>query len=273
MTRLDDETVLTALDAVYEAALDPGAWPVALARLNELVGGVRSNLMIHDTRTGLLLQQCTIGFSTDFEEEYARYFILKDFRARRALSHPRERLFYDYLAADEDAWRQSEFYAWECRVVGEHTYALGLMPLRRPEYNTVISLGRREKDGHASRDDIALVARLGPHVARAIEIGRRLELAGNTEGALAEVIDTSGQGVVLFNRFGRVIHANASAEAIMARAPASGSPPGACGRRGRRRTGRCRSCSSRLSANRRSRWRRAAAPSRFRGATTGAPFR
>jgi DNA-binding CsgD family transcriptional regulator len=80
-----------------------------------------------------------------------------------------------------------------------------------------ISVQRAPKQGHVQQRDIALMARIVPHVRQACEVARRLGEAGEAHHSLERALDWLADGVIVIGRDGTVVYANEAAQAISRR--------------------------------------------------------
>ena len=99
---LRDEAVLTeAIELIYDAALDPGAWGLALQRCCQLLDGAAAQIYAIDRTSRNCLYQIEHGLPKKYKEEYALHFSRKSERNILHQTRPDIDLSYDYLFYDE----------------------------------------------------------------------------------------------------------------------------------------------------------------------------
>jgi DNA-binding CsgD family transcriptional regulator len=80
----------------------------------------------------------------------------------------------------------------------------------------VMTMQRGRRSGHPSGDDVALFARMAPHLERAFELEYRIGAETFKTAAAADLLDTSPLGIVMLDRRGRIVFANRAACAMAA---------------------------------------------------------
>jgi DNA-binding CsgD family transcriptional regulator len=81
---------------------------------------------------------------------------------------------------------------------------------------TFLSIIRSKKAGAPASEELRLLARLTPHLQRAVQVQERLQLSPALGAPALGVLDELSRGVVFVGRDRRVIHANRAAARILA---------------------------------------------------------
>ncbi|WP_018259803.1 helix-turn-helix transcriptional regulator [Methylobacterium sp. WSM2598] len=196
---------------IYDCGRDPELWPDTLARLVEALGAVAGWIGVHDAETGTGRLAVDVGLSPDHRSLYAERFAgLSPLALGTWFTQVGDVVGLSELI-DRDAFRGTHFYREWCRpqqvedlIAGVLTKASGGCGSLSASFDRPVSLEARE-----------LMTLLLPHVRRAVETGQLLaEQSGEAEG-LSSAMDALSLGVFLLDAAGRVLRANAAAEAIL----------------------------------------------------------
>jgi DNA-binding CsgD family transcriptional regulator len=198
---------------IYDAALDPGVWPVLLNRLADALSAQCSAIGSHDSSTN-----ATVMTAPRTDPEYLRSFT--EYWARRAfIWNGGEKLpvgaviVRDMIISRAEFCRTDYYNEW-CKPQGvEATIATNLL-VEGPR-SMVITASRRYAEGDFDGTETRLFVELIPHLQRAVQLQMRLvALDGLPEGS-AEILNRLLQGVILVDGEARVIFANLAAEGML----------------------------------------------------------
>jgi DNA-binding CsgD family transcriptional regulator len=118
------------------------------------------------------------------------------------------------LLPDEELLR-SEFYNDFLRPQG-FFHILGAVPVKTDDTFAVLRVIRPRSSPAFGRDELELVRRLVPHLARAVGLARQLALAEARRDELVETLDWFPTAVLLLDSRCRIVAANRSAEDLLA---------------------------------------------------------
>jgi DNA-binding CsgD family transcriptional regulator len=211
------EQVSSLIGDIYDAALDPELWPSVLEKGCRFVQGAASNLYSEDSaaKTG------NIHYTWGVDRHYGRLYYDKYIKYNPFTT---AQLFFDVgevvTLADIvplDEFRESLFYREFAHPQGWVDAASALLEKSGTSY-AAFSVIRHERDGmidHAARQRMGILV---PHVRRAVLIGKVIELHKAEASTLADTLDGLTAGMFLVDRLGRIVHANASGQSIVAQA-------------------------------------------------------
>jgi DNA-binding CsgD family transcriptional regulator len=209
------ETITTLIGDIYEAALDPSAWPNALRKVNEFVGAQASGIYSRDavSKTGITHHY----FGADpfyiqlYAESHARYDPLAIFPSRgRVTAIP------DLVSYEE--YRRGPFYREWLRPQGfaeAVNVVLANRGLTRATLLTVLP-GKSQMVDCEMRHRVELIV---PHLQRAILIHSRLDEKQDESATLSETLDGLETAIFLVNAEGRVVHVNDAGKSMLRSAP------------------------------------------------------
>ncbi len=210
------DRLLSVVDGLYGAALEPETWPQALDRMRGFCDGAVAVLFLQDTSTGEICRWVGAGTDPVGEREYLEH--IKDInpRVRFSVEHPPGTIAWDYRLMPEEAMRRHPFYDWLGRVQ-DLRYFIGTRMFESDGRSAFAGIDWPTRHGHVERDTIDLFATLAPHMAQAFRLTLSRLDAEDRAVALDSVVDRFGYGVVILDARGRVLHVNPHAAAIFGR--------------------------------------------------------
>lgn len=207
-----DTIINRAIEAIYECALNPAEWPVALQHIADCFddGGC---ILIYGRNNGAFGVIGSPGLSIAVSE-YVKNWSGRDIRAMRA----RERGFFGrrVLITDSDVVSPEEieshpFYAQFLRRFGLRYFA-GAAVVPGDGAEAALSVQRAVTKRPYTAEELSRLDVLGRHAERALGLGLRLadnELASETLGHILSRIDI---GVFVLDALGRVTFSNIRAQ-------------------------------------------------------------
>ena len=211
---MQEETYLTTLQLIHEAALAPAGWDSVLRRLADLTGCVAGGLTHEDPHTGHGAPITYFGFDTSHVERTFDHFL-----PMNPLFGIADRMQPGFIVANGDVvpleeFRRSEFYNGWARPQGLCS-PITLVTHRTPGRYLPLTLVKPDGAGEASDDDRAIIARFAPHLIHAVTVA--LQLRGTKAGhdQLLIALSCLQNGAILVDDRRRVVFANPSAEPFL----------------------------------------------------------
>ncbi len=212
---MNDELVLTAIDRLYQAVLEPALWPEALDGVAGLSGGAglviipepSSSATPAFTYTSAALQDQVDAYRADWFAHCPRRLAIR----RRGL---RDAVFDEADLFTPWDVERSPYYQEHLR-----SFDCGLMLARattglRPGAVHYIASQRRLGAGQARPDERRAFGLLTGHLIGALQVYRRLASAAAAHRPLADLLDGLGCGAVVVDSGAHVLHANGAAERL-----------------------------------------------------------
>ncbi|WP_431268456.1 hypothetical protein [Dankookia sp. P2] len=212
---MDTDRILSLTDPFHEAALEPGFWPEALAQLGDAFGGASALLATnhHDGGPHLLeASRCDRDLFARFAAEHGsaeENDYIRQLNAMRA-----GEVLWRQAVVPDHAWMADPIYRNFLRP--QQLWDGLVTPLVKDTAGyAVVGLYRARafEDG-----ETALLRAIAPHLQRALRVATRLGALRDRLGASLTALDALAPGIVLADKAGRVLHANAAARAILAEA-------------------------------------------------------
>jgi DNA-binding CsgD family transcriptional regulator/PAS domain-containing protein len=206
-----------AVNAIYEAALDPAGWALALSAVTQQIGadtGVAVSIDLADRRVsfGALhnVDPACLG-------DYARHYASVDIWNDALLRLPARRPYFSHALVDEWTFTRSEFYNDFLRFQGMF-HAVGGFVMRS---GSQVFLCGAQRDRHRSHFEPSAgrrFSRLFPHLERAARLYGGLTAAGGLAEGLATALERMPQAALLVDGAGRIIWSNRLGEEQLRRA-------------------------------------------------------
>jgi len=209
------DQLLPLVEKLYDAAGGQTGWEGFLEACATTLRAVIPGLFVHDQPAESATLAVTVGMDPTWGAAYDSYYIRHDLRRRKIWTLPQGGVFVgSALVADEDLVR-SEFYNDFLRPQG-FFHICGAVPVKRDDTFAVLRVIRPRSSPAFARDELELVRRLVPHLARAVGLARQLALAEARRDELVEALDWFPTAVILLDRRCRIVAANRSAEDLLA---------------------------------------------------------
>ena len=212
---IDQDHLLTLIDRVYEASLEPEAWPALLKDLRDLVGGQGADYYL--LRDGEIVFSAVYGISQDAIELYLRdYFAFSD-RIKMATSMADGRLTTDLDFVSPEAMSRNPYYQDFLKGVDTQHCILSA-PFRQGTEQSIFAIHLPYGQGPPEALHFRPFAILMPHLRRAGQMQMCLATAAFVDGPSEQAIDRMAAGFLLLDRRGEVAAMNAAAARILAQA-------------------------------------------------------
>lgn len=209
---------LSALIAdIYDRALDAEGWPSTLGRIARAVGAPYGMIVIHDVLANRGLRTFAYGLPAPVMWLYGlRHAAGNPIATAASALFEEGRVDTVRTLIGDEAWHRSALYRELIRPAGGRD-VLGMVTVRRENRGTWLGAIRRKRDGDFTPDHVRLFQLLAPHVVRSMRFADLLGLRAIEVDRLSAALDALSAAVWLADGAGRVLHANAAAEALLRR--------------------------------------------------------
>ncbi|RVA52898.1 hypothetical protein EN933_14020 [Mesorhizobium sp. M7A.F.Ca.US.001.01.1.1] len=176
MMRLSTESVAATIGLVYEAAYDPGLWPDALRAIGGFFGSSRSCICCVDTRPGATRVRDSVGSSPDPElETFAAFQATTESAFFVGMDKwPTGQVYRRRDIVDEDQFRNCDLWHDWLRPRQMDEAVVGNLAVSGSTLWT-LDVSRMTKFGKFQRQELELLRKMTPHIARAGQIGEALK--------------------------------------------------------------------------------------------------
>jgi DNA-binding CsgD family transcriptional regulator len=211
----DQEVLLAAIQAIYEAAVNPSAWPATLTAIAPVFGGIGCVLLFQraDQSTGTVVSPTLEAAQRAYEAGAWRDDICFTRIHEGSYRHEREAITDQYLATAEERADHPFFTRFLIPHGLGRLAAIGLAPTR--ETRIVLSTHRFIDKPHFDEGELRTLTHIARHVENALRLGVRLITAEMATLALGEALGGVGAAVYLVDKLGRPVFMNRRAEDLL----------------------------------------------------------
>jgi len=202
------EAVFTAVNTIYEAALDQERWGDVVALVRDLFGGSRACILRFGPEGPDAVQSV---FDPELNSIAVMEAIVRDPLVQAHLAMPVGAVWQRPMVVDEAAFRKRELWQDWFRprdMHGQLVCKLGTSSTA----NWFIDINRGPRQGMFAEVDLDVMKKIAPHLLRAGQIGR--QIAG---AKTAAALQDTPFGLLLVDGNRRVARMNEAAEALLAR--------------------------------------------------------
>ncbi len=214
---MDGDSYDVLVEAIYDAALDPERWGIAVSGLKDAFNSIAAGFFVQ-TADQKLNGSFFQGLDNDEMEIYGAHFASNNpwftipglMKPGRVLTD----LSLEKIHSDRRAFLKTEMYQdWCKKQVFRHSMGGSLLDRHGNLLN--FTFFRSEQAGYYTDAEIKRYQALCRHLMKAVEINARtmglVPGAGSQEGAL----DCLRLGVVTLDGFGRIVFVNKYADALL----------------------------------------------------------
>jgi DNA-binding CsgD family transcriptional regulator/PAS domain-containing protein len=212
---IDPETLSGVVGKIYDSAIDPALWPMALQAACDLVGGTFAYIGLFNTHNRTLNLPFHWGGNAEMIRSYETLVPLQPFWDVMTQYQIGQIATTDDLmqktGLTEDQVMNSPFFKQWARPNALRDVVAGIV------INAEGRVGSINLHTPATRDvvgprDIAVMELLLPHARRAVTIGDLLDMKSLAAAAFDATLNALTSAVVLVDSSGRVLQANQAAQ-------------------------------------------------------------
>jgi len=209
-----DETIMSLIDTIYEAAIDQTVWPRLMERLLAATDSQAASFcIIHGDGEPQLPTFEFINFDPAFIDEYLDHMAPHDPTVQHIVAHPEQKIIHDSSFISEAEKDRHLYYAWHMKYSDTRHRLLGMIN-PAPGVQSGVTLHRTRAKGDFDPATIELFTALFRHIERAIEIGFRLGTLASLQQVSLDLIDRNPLALLLLDNGGRVLMANRAARLL-----------------------------------------------------------
>jgi DNA-binding CsgD family transcriptional regulator len=212
----DNPLFRSALTAIYQAALEPSAWPAALQKIADCTGDVGAILIYgrDDGGFGVVESPSLTPVVAAYE---AGQWSFRDTRAVRCRT--RGYFLSRDVITDRDVMLPSElasdpFYAEFLAGYGLKYFA-AIMVSPNPKVEVAVSVQRVPDRPEFSDDEIGMLGALGPHIEQSLRLSSKLINSELVNEGLGAALSQMRIGVFVVDTLGRIVFSNTAAHRLV----------------------------------------------------------
>jgi DNA-binding CsgD family transcriptional regulator/PAS domain-containing protein len=200
------------MEDLYDGTLDSSAWDRGILSIADAVRASGAILFAFNPSTGAVLRNENHRVDDQAVAEYARHWTFEDLRLPYCLTMPSGQPQTEVSL--RIPLKQTAFYN-EYLVPVDMPHFMPVWLHKSEERVVGLSFQGSLKRGAFEPDDVEIVRRFVPHLARAFEIRARLEAANVRAAHLAHILNATTFGVIVLDAQRKILEANAVAAALL----------------------------------------------------------
>lgn len=211
----DARAISQLIGTIYDAVLQPELWRNVLVLLCQQLDARAASVHVVDPIEGRA--SIFVEYGTDPAWTallLSKYAGMSPIGAAVLLADV-DQPFGAFDFVDEQEYLESRFYKEWCAPQGYYDM-LGALIAKKPREVSALGATRGLEKGRFGNGEREIIGLVAPHVRRAVTLSRLLEQQVKDRAALTGVIDRLSCAVLLLNRKGKIIRANAAGEALCA---------------------------------------------------------
>jgi DNA-binding CsgD family transcriptional regulator len=209
-----DDEVRQAIESIHDAVLLPDGWNEVLARVANAARSEHACLMVHDSGDSALI--AAYRMTGDQMCGLARMEEIRDPHWQRVTVIPERATVLGTQFIEDREFQRSVFYNEAIRPIGAF-YGLVAKPIKSPEIDSTLSVGRRLGREDFNDVDVTAVRMALPHLATALRNWMTLTKAGRQVRAASHAFDALNVAVAMVDAKGKIAFANGLADALLSR--------------------------------------------------------
>jgi DNA-binding CsgD family transcriptional regulator/PAS domain-containing protein len=211
---LDAAELSSLVGDIYDASLDPTLWRPVLIKICGFLRGGFSILITEDAASSKAHVHYTSKDDPEWLEAYFRkYIYLNPTLVPAVMNLKVGDIFSVSSFMTHKEFRASSFYR-EWAATRGYMDTIGTLLAKTATGMSVLSAVRHESDGPVNNETRRRMKLIGPHVRRAVSIGRVLDMSQVTTSSFADTLDGFAAAIVLVDAKMRVVYANPAAVEI-----------------------------------------------------------
>jgi DNA-binding CsgD family transcriptional regulator len=210
------ERLSSLIGGIYDAALDPALWPLALRKATVFVNGSSSSLFAKDAtnKTGVVYYDDG-GVDPHYMRLYFEKYVKLD---PLTTSHFFAEVDVPFATADMmpyEEFLETRFYKEWVKPQGLVDFISTVLD-KSVTSAAMFGVFRQQSHGVVDAQARRAMHLIAPHIRRAVLVSRTIELKSAAADTFASVLDGLSAGMFLVDVEGRIVHANASGHTLIA---------------------------------------------------------
>ena len=210
----EDEEISQLAWEIYAAALAPASWPEAIEKIANYVGGVAGWVFTRHCVNGAGKIFYSFGCKPHYRQSYLNEYMRPDPISPAILSLAIGEVISNSSVTPRDEFVTTRFFEEWMEPQGWLDTVFVTLD-RSPTEITLFAIARGKEDGWADDGVYRRMRVIAPHLRRSVLLGKAIDLTTAQEAMLRPTLDRIAVGVLFFDTDGQIVHANASASAML----------------------------------------------------------
>lgn len=204
----------TLITSIYDAALDAALWPKVMRGINDYVRGCGASLVAEDRTSFAAQLHQDYGSDPTWTKLYVEKYVALNPLPRLGMAFPINEVFTMYDLVPEAEFKTSPFFLEWVQPQGFVDTAVVNLDKTATSFAALV-VRRSEQEGLFDDAARQRLARLAPHVRRAVLVGKTIEFHASRVSLLSETLSKLTAAAFLLATDGRVMFANDAAKRLL----------------------------------------------------------
>jgi DNA-binding CsgD family transcriptional regulator len=205
------------VELIYDAAINPSAWPLFLEALSKAFEGATGLLHHYDASLKMAPTFHDFGHDPKFIQSYAaHYALINPYPAESFGRLPTAKVNYAGTLLPAESVTSTEFYNDWMKPQGISPNHLGVVLSRTEDVMALLCVAPQDRIFDRNPNDFGdRLQLLVPHLTKALQLNRTLGAAGFAHAASNAMLDKIPAAVFLLRASDQLLFANARAEELL----------------------------------------------------------
>ena len=210
----DDRELSELIGQIYDAALEPDAWPDVLSKAAPFVGGHAAALFSKNAGNKSGVAVYDHGIDARYRQLYFEYYIKLDPATTGQFFADIDEPIATADLVPYDEFLETRFYKEWAKPQNLVDFVAAVLD-KSATNAAMFGVFRHERDGVVDPPARQRMRLIVPHVRRAVLIGRLIDLKMAEAATLGDVLQGISAGMFPVGADGRLVHANAAGEVML----------------------------------------------------------
>lgn len=214
----EDAQILRLIGLIYDAVIEPARWHAALDAIRAHFRFYNAILGVNQWPSGDGILYVAVNVTPEQEAIALKYMThMPDLwgGVERAYNMPLEEPMLQSRATDPATWMDNPYFS-HFGAPQDLVDVIGVALVRDSRTIATLGMARHRSAPELTEAQMDDLRKITPHLARAVAIGRILDVAMVKAESFSAALDASSSAVVLVDDSGAVVHANKVAEVMLA---------------------------------------------------------
>lgn len=213
-----DAELVQVIGGIYDAVIEPGLWADVCSRICGRFDFYNAMLAVSGIRQGGTIVNVAVNVPKEFlavlTPGHTQDVVAMWGGAQRMEEYPLEEPAVMSSMTDPSGWLRYDYF--KVFAVPQGINDVVGIALARDQFAVgTIGFGTHVSRRPISTDDLDRLRIIAPHFRRAVTISGILDDARNTVATFGAALDATASGVVIVDRDGQILHANAAAQPML----------------------------------------------------------
>lgn len=210
----DTEAFDSLICSIYDAALDATIWPGVMERISRYLVASGASVISEDRVHFDARLYYDYGFDPKWTELYIEKYVALNPLPRIGIAYPVDQVFtqYDLIPAEE--FKATKFYLEWVKPQGIVDTAVVNLDKTATSFAALV-VRRSEREGLFDEEARQRMARIAPHVRRAVLVGKTIQFHKTKSALLDESLSKLAAAVFLVGTDGRIVFASEAANQLL----------------------------------------------------------